>query len=150
MRFSRSFTKEEWEQSEIADKHNIINIIPDNCVNRCVAASQVLYQPLRDAAERTYGKNERIYINSGYRCVQLNTKLRSPLTSHHIFDTGPHVALDIRARIATPLQLFTLLIKNNLPFHAAILEFRKRDNVQWLHLSWKSVSDERRILFRAV
>ena len=76
---SKDFSYREFEYSETANKHNILNII-DTVDKRDAVKALVeeVLQPLRDK----WGAP--LHINSGYRCVALNKLVGGQPTSQHM------------------------------------------------------------------
>jgi uncharacterized protein YcbK (DUF882 family) len=77
-RISKSFTFEEFTKSDTAKTHHINNAITDWDVrDNIIALVENVLQPLRDA----WG--QPIFINSGYRCKELNELVGGVETSQH-------------------------------------------------------------------
>lgn len=91
-----------------------------------------ILNPLREL----YGKP--IYINSGYRCPELNKKVGGSSTSDHLYG----YAADITTKSKEDnLKLFNLII-NNFEFKQVINEY----NGQWIHVSFQSGKNRKEAL----
>lgn len=77
-RISKNFTFEEFTKSDIAKAHHINNAITDWDVrDNIIALVDNVLQPLREEW------NSPIFINSGYRCKELNELVGGVETSQH-------------------------------------------------------------------
>ena len=126
MQISKNFSWSEFENSDIAKKHGILNVVStfEVCDN-IIALGSNLLQPLRDA----WGKP--LTINSGYRCLKLNQKVGGVPTSQHVLGQAADVGCD------DPLALARLLLDKGLEFDQAIVY------PTFLHLSYKADGDNR-------
>lgn len=106
--------------SYVAEQNNIDNTPTDETI---IDNLNYTLQRLNDIREG-YGKP--IYINSGYRCPQLNKEVGGAEDSYHI----KGLAVDIR----WDNELVKYII-NNCQFHKAIRE--KVGKTKWLHLQFK-------------
>lgn len=78
-KISKNFTWKEFTKSDVALRHHIMNEIIDWDVrDNIIELVQNVLQPLRDE----YGKP--MFINSGYRCPELNEKVGGVATSQHV------------------------------------------------------------------
>jgi len=89
-------------------------LIVDNIKNLVRAC----LQPLRDEAGP-------IYISSGYRPLELNTRIGGSKTSAHVQGN----AVDFRVSRMTPYEVCELVVAMELPFDQIIHEFGR-----WSHL----------------
>ena len=107
---SKNFSYSEFEYSDTAKKHNIINII-DTTEKRDAIKDLVLevLQPLRDALD------EPLKINSGYRCAELNTYVGGQPSSQHLKGE----ACDVAAK--DPLALSQKAYDLRLPYDQMIV-----------------------------
>lgn len=109
---SKNFSYREFEASETADLHNICNVITEFNVRDAVRALVLeILQPLRDSL------GEPIYINSGFRCRELNALVGGTEDSQH----RKGEAADIRTMGDDPLRLARQIINLKLPFDQLIL-----------------------------
>lgn len=121
MQISKNFSWSEFEKSDTAKKHGILNIVSTFEVrDNIITLVKNLLQPLRDE----WGKP--LTINSGYRCPKLNDKVGGVPTSQHVLGQAADVACD------DPLALARLLLDLELEFDQAIVY------PTFLHLSYRA------------
>lgn len=121
------FTINELCKSNVALKHNINNepneLIKNNLgklVNNCL-----------DIIREEWGKP--IYVNSGYRCEELNRLVKGSITSHHLFG----LAADITTKsILDNKRLFDLILKLKREGKIQFTQLIDESDYQWLHLSY--------------
>lgn len=117
---SRHFSFAEFTKSDTARRYHIINEITDWEVrDNIIALVENLLQPLRDA----WG--QPLFINSGYRCRELNEKVGGVESSQHRKGEAADVGC------SNPLELARLVLKLNLPFDQMGLY------ASFVHLSYK-------------
>ena len=109
-RISKNFTFEEFTKSDIAKAHHISNAITDWDVrDNIIALVDNVLQPLREEW------NAPIFINSGYRCKELNELVGGVETSQHCLG----MAADCGC--SDPYALAKLAKKMMLPYDQLIL-----------------------------
>lgn len=117
------FTLKELTASATAARLRIDNTPPPQAINNLNALVTHLLDPLREK----YG--QPIYVNSGYRCPELNNAVGGSRSSQHL--TGE--AADITAgNKRENRRLYELLQSLRLPVDQAINEC----DYTWLHLSY--------------
>lgn len=117
--------------SDTAKKHNIDNTPTDDTI---IDNLNYTLNRLNEIREK-YGKP--IYINSGYRCDELNSLVGGVKDSKHRLG----LAVDLRWDI----DLIDFLIKN-CSFDKLIRE--KAGKSKWIHLQFsRDINKERRLLF---
>ena len=127
---SRHFSFAEFTKSDTARRYHIINEITDWEVrDNIIALVENLLQPLRDA----WG--QPLFINSGYRCRELNEKVGGVESSQHRKGEAADVGC------SNPLELARLVLKLNLPFDQMGLY------PTFLHLSYTHNKENRREIF---
>lgn len=109
MKLSKNFDLEEFIYSETADAKGIDNAPDGEVINNISRLVNDVLQPLRSL----YGKP--IYINSGYRCRELNEEVGGVETSYH------RRGLAADCRCENPKELLTMLKASGLKFDQAIL-----------------------------
>lgn len=126
------FTIEELTQSETAERLGIDNTPNEKQkVNMRLLIFEIL-DPLREA----YGKP--IYVNSGFRCEELNIAVGGALHSHHKCNNG-YAAADITATNKRDnKRLFELIQGLNLPFCQLIWESGNEEYPEWIHISYNT------------
>lgn len=110
MALSKNFTFSEFTKSDTAERHHIVNQITDWEVrDNIVALVENILQPLRDA----WG--QPLFINSGYRCPELNAKVGGVATSQHTKGQAADVGC------SDPLALARLAKKMDLDYDQMIV-----------------------------
>lgn len=129
MQLSPHFTLEELVFSETAVRLNIDNTAPPPAAvaNLKKLATDVL-EPLRALLG-----NQPLHISSGYRCLALNTALKSAPTSHHVVGGAADFTC---ASYGSPLKVAQAIAASNIPFGQLIHEFGS-----WVHISVLPVSN---------
>ena len=123
---SRNFSYSEFENSDTAKRLHINNAITDWEVRDNIKALvENVLQPLRDS----WGGP--IFINSGYRCKELNEAVGGVETSQHVLG----MAADCGC--TDPYAMAKLLLRMKLPFDQAILY------PDFLHLSYRDDGENR-------
>lgn len=122
MNLTMHFTLEEMIHSDYAEKHDISNspsqIIIDNLMMLCV----LILEPLRTTLNRP------IFINSGYRCKELNKAVGGVPDSHHL----QGLAADISFSSEQELKKMLFTLKDNTHLDLALVERSKSS--KWLHV----------------
>lgn len=127
---SRHFSFAEFTKSDTARRYHIINEITDWEVrDNIIALVENLLEPLREAWEQP------LFINSGYRCRELNEKVGGVESSQHRKGEAADVGC------SNPLELARLVQKLNLPFDQMGLY------PTFLHLSYTDNKENRREIF---
>lgn len=117
------FTMAEMVRSDTADRMGINNRIPKGLVPDMEALIGNVLDPLRS----WWGKP--IYVNSGYRCPELNAAVGGSGTSQHM--SGQ--AADIDSRDRRQNRLLFKHIRDNLPYDQLIWE----NGGDWVHVSYR-------------
>jgi len=119
MKFTEHFSREEFERSQYATRHGIVNIMGGDALSAAQDLCKNVLEPLRAA----YGAP--IDISSGFRCTELNNDLGGASYSQHV--TGH--AVDIDGDTDTLKELYAIITSLDLPFDQLIYEGH------WLHIS---------------
>lgn len=104
---SENFTYEEFEKSETAEKLRIDNTIKHDMIRNNI--KELVYhvlQPLRDKIGKP------IIINSGYRCLKLNTAIGGVPSSQHVMGQ----AADIEVEGKKPIEVAEMIVEMELPY----------------------------------
>jgi len=115
---TKNFSYSEFEQSDYAYMHGIVNIISSMSIRDAIKElTTTILQPLRDA----WGKP--ITISSGYRCPELNKAVRGSKTSAHMLG----YAADLQCDAESDQDLFNAFVKGflqeqKIPFDQCIVE----------------------------
>lgn len=115
------FTIAELCNSDTADRRGIINRLPKEYLPNVHGLINHVLDPLRE----WYGKP--IYVNSGYRCPELNKAVGGVENSYHL--TG--CAADIDARSYEENKKLFEYIRENLPF----TEVGWEGGGRWIHVA---------------
>lgn len=118
MRLSKNFTLDEFTQSQTAERFGIDMHPPEIIVDNIRNLVKACLQPLRDEAGP-------IYISSGYRPLELNTRIGGSKTSAHVQGN----AVDFSVTNMTPFDVCELVVVMGLPFDQVIHEFGR-----WTHM----------------
>ena len=129
-RISKNFTFAEFTKSDAATRYRIMNAITDWDVrDNIIALVENVLQPLRDA----WG--QPLFINSGYRCKELNAKVGGVATSQHCKGQAADVGC------SDPLALARLVKKMGLVYDQMGIY------PTFVHLSYKDEGENRMQIF---
>ena len=129
------FTIAEMAKSETADRRGIDNRIPKDLLPNVENLIDKVLDPLRS----WYGRP--VYVNSGYRCPELNRAVGGVGTSYHL--TGCAADIDVYSR--TENQKLFDYIRERLPYTEVGLEGGGR----WVHVALVPGREEERQVFYA-
>ena len=115
------FTIAELCNSDTADRRGIINRLPKEYLPNVQGLINHVLDPLRE----WYGKP--IYVNSGYRCPELNKAVGGVENSYHVSGC----AADIDARSYEENKKLFEYIRENLPF----TEVGWEGGGRWIHVA---------------
>ena len=135
-KLSPHFRLREFERSQIANRFDIDNTVKEKQIyNNLKLLCENVLEPIR----KHYGVP--ISPTSGYRCLELNRKLRSSDKSQHIKGQ----AADIELSIVSNYELGGW-IRDNLDYDTVLLEFYKKDvpSSGWIHVSYISKENNRK------
>ena len=125
-RISPNFTFAEFTKSNTATSHHINNAITEWDVrDNIISLVQNILQPARDAWE------EPMFINSGYRCKELNELVGGVESSQHRKGQAADVG------VSDPYEFAKLVKKMNLPYDQMIIY------PTFVHLSYKKNGENR-------
>jgi len=133
----KHFTINELTKSATATRLKIDNTPPAAVVMNLKFLVAMVLDPLREA----YGKP--IYVNCGYRCVELNRAVGGFRTSQHL--TG--LAADIHVKGESNAVLYEIVKRYHLPFDQLILEKGTIRNPQWVHISVSRTKNRGEVLY---
>lgn len=130
------FTIAEMTRSDTADKQGIDNRLPKDLLPNVENLIAEVLDPLRE----WYGRP--IYVNSGYRCPELNKVVGGVENSYHV--SGCAADLDTRLSKSENGKLFEY-IKENLPF----TELGWEGGGAWVHVALvKGRENEKEVFYR--
>ena len=130
MKLSDNFSLHEFTRSQTATRHGIDNTPSKEIIGNLQSLCLGVLQPVRQHFQKP------MIISSGYRCVELNSKIGGSITSQHVQGQ----AADIEVLKIRNLELF-YRINKNLSFDQLILEFHNPDedpHSGWVHVSFNS------------
>ncbi len=119
MRLSKNFTLEEFLVSQTATRQDIDMTPSQHVIENIQRLVTACLQPLRDEV------GVGIFISSGFRPLELNTRIGGSKTSAHIRGD----AADLKVINQTPYDTCELIVAMKLPFDQVIHEFGR-----WVHL----------------
>lgn len=125
------FTIAELCKSDTADRLGINNRIPKELLPNIQNLIAKVLDPLRE----WYGKP--VYVNSGYRCPELNKAVGGSPTSDHMQGRAADITGGSQAENE---KLFDLIQALGLPFDQLIDE----KDFSWVHVSYRSEKDNRK------
>lgn len=102
--------------------------------------AEVVFEPLRKWV------GGPVKINSFFRSKKLNSAIGGSKSSQHC--EGRAIDIDDTFGHKTNAEMFNY-IKNNLDFDQLIWEFGSDDNPDWVHVSYVSTDENRRIILKA-
>lgn len=116
----KHFKLEEFIRSNTAEKNSIDNTPPSAIIKNIEKLVEKVLSPTR----QKYGKP--IYINSGYRCPELNRRVGGATHSYHLQGR----AADVDTRCGENRILYEIL--KSLPHKELIWE----QNGKWIHVAY--------------
>tara|TARA_R110001632_G_scaffold214118_3_gene340758 strand:+ start:5137 stop:5577 length:441 start_codon:yes stop_codon:yes gene_type:complete len=130
-RLTPHFTLEEFTFSQTADRYGIDNTPGQDELDNLQITARGM------EVVRSILDNNIIHINSGFRCLPLNTRLGSSKNSFHCRG----LAADFTSRaFNTPYHIVDTLVRSDLDFDKVIWEYGS-----WVHLQFqKNPLDNRR------
>ncbi len=123
MNLSKNFTLEEFLVSQTAERNGIDMTPSEEVIENLRMLVIGCLQPLRDEAGP-------IFISSGFRPLELNTKIGGSATSEHVNGN----AADLKVSRQTPFDTCELIVVMELPFDQVIHEFGR-----WVHLGVRDI-----------
>ena len=129
------FTIAEMAVSDTADRMGINNRIPKDLLPNVQNLIREVLDPLRE----WYGRP--IYVNSGYRCEELNKAVGGARNSFHL--SGCAADIDVRDRVENE-KLFDY-IREHLPF----TELGWEGGGRWVHVALVPGREEEKEVFYA-
>ena len=139
-KISKHISYKEGTHSNTATRRRMKNEPDEAQLKAMKKLAKEVFEPLRAA----FG--EPIRVNSFFRSTALNKAIGGSRTSQHC--AGEAIDIDATNGI-TNKKLFDY-IKKNLDFDQLIWEFGTDKNPDWIHVSYKSVKENRQQILRAV
>ncbi len=137
-KLSPHFKLREFERSQMAERHNIDNTVKEESVYKNL---QLLCEHVLEPVRNHYGIP--FSPNSGYRCLDLNRRLKSSDTSQHV--SGQAADIELPGISNYDLGIW---IKNNCEYDTVLLEFYKEGipSSGWVHVSYVEGNNRKRAL----
>lgn len=130
------FTMAELVRSSTADRLGINNRVPLSLLPNVQGLINHVLDPLREL----YG--QPVYVNSGYRCPELNKAVGGVENSYHV--SGCAADLDTRQGYEENKKLFAL-IRDHLPY----TELGWEGGGRWIHVALVPGREEEKEVFYA-
>jgi len=137
-RLSPHFKLKELERSQLAERYEIDNTVKDERVFKNL---QLLCENILEPVRVHYGVP--FSPSSGYRCLDLNRRLKSSDNSQHVHGQ----AADIEIPTVSNYEL-GLWIRDNCEYDTVLLEFYKEGDPSsgWVHVSYVENNNRKRAL----
>lgn len=137
-KLSPHFKLRELERSQMAERHNIDNTVKEESVYKNL---QSLCEHVLEPVRNHYGIP--FSPNSGYRCLDLNRRLKSSDTSQHV--SGQAADIELPGISNYDLGIW---IKDNCEYDTVLLEFYKEGipSSGWVHVSYVEGNNRKRAL----
>ena len=137
MRLTKHFSLAELTKSQTAARRGIDNTPSEEHIENLKSLATYVLEPLRKEI------GDPIFVNSGYRCEELNTAIGGSKTSQHMKGE----AADIECFSVGNFEMAKILARD-FSFDQLILEcWRPEDNrldSGWVHVSFKKEIDRNR------
>lgn len=131
------FTISELCKSSLAESRNIDNHPTPSAVDNI----EILINKCLDPIREEWGKP--IYVNSGYRCEELNKLVKGAPTSHHLYG----FAADITTRsFYENRKLFNLILKMKREGKIQFTQLIDESNYSWIHISYWNANLKNQVL----
>ena len=135
MYVSKNLTLKEATRSTTAKRLGLENKPDDPQITNLKLIAEHVFQPLRDH----FGVP--IYVSSGYRSPKLNSAIGGSRTSQHCQGRALDLDADVFGKV-TNAEIFHY-IKDCLDFDQLIWEFGDDSNPAWVHVSYKSPTENK-------
>ena len=137
-RLSPHFKLNEFERSQLASRYEIDNTVKDERVFKNL---QLLCENILEPVRNHYGVP--FSPSSGYRCLELNRRLKSSDNSQHVHGQ----AADIEIPTVSNYEL-GIWIRDNCEYDTVLLEFYKEGDPSsgWVHVSYVENNNRKRAL----
>ena len=139
-KLSDNFWLNEFTKSNTAVRNGIQNVPTEVEIQRLVVLCDNVLQPLREDI------NKIVSVNSGFRCLKLNRKLKSGDDSDHV----KGFAADVEINGMDNFELAEWIVRK-YDYSQVILEFYSNDsgddpNSGWIHVSYIPENLKREVL----
>lgn len=138
MNLSNNLSLVEVTKSQTAVRHSIDNTPNAEQMENLKRVAAKIFQPIREHF------NTPIYISSGFRCEDLNTRIGGSRTSSHC--KGEALDIDMDGRNSVSNREIFDYVRANLEFDQLIYEFGNDQNPGWVHISYKETGNRNQVL----
>ncbi len=138
MKLSNNLSLAEVTKSQTAIRHGIDNNPSAEELENLKRVAERVFQPVREHFATP------IYVSSGFRCVELNTRIGGSATSSHCNGEALDLDMDGRGTI-TNKQIFDY-VRQTLEFDQLIYEFGDDTNPAWVHVSIRKDNNRNQVL----
>lgn len=132
------FTIKELCKSKTAESLGIDNTPNEDHIANMIKLIENLLDPIREM----WGN--KIYVNSGYRCKELNGAVGGVDTSHHRY--GMAVDLSVRS-VSGNGKLFEMIKNSDLKWTQLISEKTTNKGCKWIHISYCENNLKNQVLY---
>jgi len=141
MKLSEHLELSEVIRSESAKRRGISNMPTEEHIKNLKLIAEKVFEPIRA------NFRQPIRISSGYRSQTLNAAIGGATRSQH--STGEALDIDMDGTALSNKEIFNF-IKERLPFDQLIWEFGNEHNPDWVHVSYRADSNQRKQVLRAI
>lgn len=141
---SKNFGLSEFLTSQTAVRNNFLEQFqpPDSVIDNLQELVTNVLQPLRDLLP-----DGVIHISSGYRCPRDNQAVGGVSNSQHVLGMAADCQY-IENGVTMNMKLHNTLINSKLVWDQCIREFGTEINPAWIHISYNSNGNERKMDFK--
>lgn len=132
------FTIKELCKSKTAESLGIDNTPNEDHIANMIKLIENLLDPIREM----WGN--KIYVNSGYRCKELNGAVGGVETSHHL--GGFACDLSVRS-VSGNKKLFDMILNSDLKWTQLISEKTTNKGCKWIHISYCENNLKKQVLY---
>lgn len=128
MQLSKNFSLSELTKSTTASKHGINNTPNSEEIKYLTELCQKILQPIRDEFKQP------IVVSSGFRCKQLNKKVKGATNSDHVYGCAADIHT-VSDKPSDNKKLFDLIIKLKNEGKIKCRQIINEYNYNWIHVS---------------
>lgn len=137
MQLTKNFTLEELTKSSTADRLHIDNTPDETQLSKLKDLCENVLQPIRDKIDKP------IYINSGFRCIDLNKAVGGVSTSQHRL--GEAADIDTKSNDENK-ELFNMIVDMIKNKEIEVDQLIDEYNYNWIHVSYRKNNNRNQIL----
>lgn len=141
MKLSEHLELAEVIRSESAKRRGISNMPTEEHIKNLKLIAENVFEPIRA------NFRQPIRISSGYRSQALNAAIGGAMRSQH--SSGEALDIDMEGTALSNKEIF-IFIKDKLNFDQLIWEFGNKNEPDWVHVSYKANSQQRKQVLRAI